>query len=55
MADKLTLTVFLVPDLHSPIVGAGQEDLTLGIVPERIASNLVDWSVVTEVGLQVLS
>lgn len=35
------------PNSDSPIVGAGEEDRVLFIVPERIAANLVDGSSVT--------
>ena len=42
MANKLAVTVLLVPDSHSPIVGAGEEDGAVVGIPEGVAAHAVD-------------
>ena len=44
MANKLAVTVLLVPDPDSPVIGAGQEHRAVVGVPEWVAAHAVDWS-----------
>jgi len=55
MADQLfTIVFFGVPDTDSPIIRASDENLTFRRIPERIASNSVNWSSVAVVSAQIL-
>ena len=53
MTDQFLL-IFSVPNSHSPIIGAGEEDWAIVLVPEWTASNFVDRPRVTEIGVEVL-
>jgi len=53
MADQLLL-VFSVPHSHSPIIGTGQEDWAIVIMPEGTASNFVDRPRMTEISFNIL-
>ncbi len=53
MTDQFLL-IFGVPNSHSPIIGAGEEDWAIVLVPEWTASNFVDRPRVTEIGVEVL-
>lgn len=55
-ADQLlsSLASFGLPNSDSPIVGASEEDRVLEIVPERIATHLVDGSSMAMVHFHVL-
>ena len=43
-----------MPDFDSPIIRATQEDGALSIVPERIASDSVDWSLMAIIVFKIL-
>jgi len=53
MTYKLLL-VFCVPYSHCPIIGTGQEDWAIIFMPEGTASNFVDWTCMTEIGVEIL-
>jgi len=47
VAHKLAVTVLLMPDAHSPIVRACQEDGAEIGIPEGVAPDLVNWAHMT--------
>ena len=53
MAREFGVTVFLVPDSHSPIIRASEEDWAIVWMPVRVAANTVDGSHVPVVVVRV--
>jgi len=54
MATKLLNLLSSVPDFHSPIVRGTYENWAVLRVPERIASNSINWSLMAIVVHQIL-